>query len=211
MSGVRAVFFDLDHCLASPDESGRAFYQPALDAIRAANCGTLGETALESALEDCWTHSLEQVAEIHGFSPQMYQAGWQASLNLRVAGPLKGFPDLPELLQMKVDRFLVTSGFRTLQQSKIEALGIKEWFAEIRIDAIDELPRTGKKAIFEDLLRRHQLEPEAVLVVGDSERSEIAAGNALKIPTVQILRPGVVRSDAALHHISDLRELKALL
>jgi len=34
----------------------------------------------------------------------------------------------------------VTSGFRWLQESKVDALGIRRFFCEIQIDAIDEEP-----------------------------------------------------------------------
>jgi putative hydrolase of the HAD superfamily len=89
-----------------------------------------------------------------------------------------------------VQRFLVTSGFRRLQESKVRALGIAHLFAEIHIDAIDEPDRKGKLRIFETILDRNGLRPEEALVVGDNADSEIEAGNRLWIKTVQVLRPG---------------------
>lgn len=41
--------------------------------------------------------------------------------------------------------------------------------------------------------------------------SEIAAGNRLGMQTIQILRPGVTRSNAAAAHVNNLTELKKFL
>jgi HAD superfamily hydrolase (TIGR01509 family) len=115
------------------------------------------------------------------------------------------------LKELPVRRFLVTSGFRRLQESKVRALGFTGWFTAIHIDAIDEPERKGKHGIFQELLVAHGLPPEAVLVVGDNPDSEIEAGNRLGMKTIQILRPGVPRGDNAATHIHNLRELKQFL
>jgi len=49
-----------------------------------------------------------------------------------------------------MQRFLVTSGFRQLQESKVRALGCADWFAAIDIEAIDEPNRRGKHGFFQD-------------------------------------------------------------
>jgi len=48
-------------------------------------------------------------------------------------------------------------------------------------------------------------------VVGDDPDSEIAAGNRLGIPTVQIQRPAIPRAANALHHIRSLTELPDIM
>jgi putative hydrolase of the HAD superfamily len=69
----------------------------------------------------------------------------------------------------------------------------------------------GKEGIFRKILEQNQLSPEEALVVGDNPDSEIAAGNRVGIPTVQILRPGVPRGENATHYISGLEELRGLI
>ena len=49
-------------------------------------------------------------------------------------------------------RFLVTSGFRQLQESKVRTLGFANRFAGIYIDALDEPNRRGKHGFFQDIL-----------------------------------------------------------
>ncbi|WP_437998124.1 HAD family hydrolase [Sorangium sp. So ce185] len=208
---IHAVLFDLDNCLSAADEVGRELLDPVFAAIRRANRGELSEEALERAFSDCWRHALDFVAQEHGFSAEMLAAGWAACAQLEVRAPMRGYPDLGALAELPALRFLVTSGFRRLQESKIRALGIERLFAGIHVDAIDEPGRKGKQGIFEEILRARRLDPREVLVVGDNLESEIEAGNRLGIRTVQILRPGVPRGEGATYTVRDLHELRALV
>jgi FMN phosphatase YigB (HAD superfamily) len=208
---IRAIIFDLDNCLSAADEVGRELMEPVFAAIREANRGKLTDEALDRAFADCWRIPLDVIAEEHGFSKEMLDAGWKVSVGLEVKSPMRGYDDLRGLKDLPVQRFLVTSGFRRLQESKIEALGFRELFTGIFVDAIDEPNRKGKIGWFREILSRHALKPEEVLVVGDNPDSEIEAGNNLGATTVQILREGVPRGTTANHYISDLGELKPLI
>ncbi len=208
---IRAIIFDLDKCLAPPEEIGRAFFEPPIDAIRGANNGTLSDEAFETAIRDFWHLSYDDIATRHGFSPAMFRAGWKAYRSLRMPGPLRGYGDLDVLAEFRVPLFLVTTGFRDFQESKVDALGIRERFVEVIVDDIDGHVRLGKFRIFGELLDRNRWQPESMLVVGDNPESEIAAGNRLGMPTVQILRPGVSRDASARWHVGDLAELSEML
>jgi len=208
---TEAVFFDLDSCLSAADEPGQQLFAPAFDAITHANQGSHSSSVLQNAFADMWRLPFDFVARKYGFTPPMKAAGWEVLIHLQVTSPMQGYGDLDVLNELAVLRFLVTSGFRRLQESKIRALGIARFFTSIHVDAIDHPGCQGKQAIFEDILRDHQLQPDQVLIVGDNHDSEIAIGGRLGIRTVQTLRPGVPRSSAATHHIQTLRELKPLL
>jgi FMN phosphatase YigB (HAD superfamily) len=208
---IRAVIFDLDNCLSAAAEPGKEFLEPVFDAIRRANQGRLSDQALADSFSDCWRHPLDFVAEKHGFAEDMLAAGWTVSARLEVAVPMRGYSDLGTLAELPVQRFLVTSGFRRLQESKVEALGFAQLFTAIYVDAIDEAGRKGKQSTFVEILYTYHLQPKEVLVVGDNPDSEIEAGNRLGITTVQILRPGVPRGNNATHYIHDLAELKGLV
>ena len=210
-TAIKAVIFDLDNCLSAADEVGKALFEPAFEAIRRANHGALTDKALEEALSDCWRHSLDFVAARHGFSRAMLVAGWEAFAGLQVTTPMSGYSDLGTLGEIDALRFLVTSGFRRLQESKIRALGIQQLFTEVVIDAIDNTNRKGKQQIFSDILERCHLMPTQVLVVGDNPDSEIEAGNRLGIKTVQILRPGVSRCSNASCYVESLAAVKLLV
>jgi FMN phosphatase YigB (HAD superfamily) len=208
---IHALIFDLDNCLADAREVGEELYRPAFEAIRAANQGVVGPEALDRAFEDIWRHSLDWVAAQYGFSQAMKAAGWHVFSGLEVHRKLTGYGDLSILSELPRALFLVTSGFRRLQESKIEALELAPLFAAIYVDAIDEPSRVGKLGYFERILQEHELAPAQVLVVGDNADSEIAVGVRLGMPTAQTLRPGVPYAANASFHIHSLQELKPLI
>jgi len=208
---IKALIFDLDSCLSAANEVGDQLFQPAFDAIRRANHGTVSEDALKQAFSECWRFPFDDVAHRYGFTDEMTKAGFAAFARIEVTEPMHGYGDLHILRELRQKRFLVTSGFRRLQESKVNALGIRKLFAEIRIDAIDEPGSKGKAQHFEEILKSHSLKSEAVIVVGDNPDSEIAAGNRLGMKTVQVLRPGVLRGDNATLYIHSLNELGKLL
>jgi HAD superfamily hydrolase (TIGR01549 family) len=207
---IKAVIFDLDNCLSAADEVGRGLLEPVFDAVRRANKGRLSGEELARAFEDCWRFPLDWVARAHGFSDEMLAAGWEAAKGVEVTTPMRGYPDLYALAELGARLFLVTSGFRRLQESKIKALGLAPRFEAIYVDAIEEAGRKGKRGIFEEILDAYALDPSEVLVVGDNPDSEIEAGNRLGMRTVQIQRPGVPRRPGATHYIQSLSELKGL-
>jgi len=208
---ITAIIFDLDCCLCAADEPGQQLYAPAFEAITNASHGAHSPSVLQEAFADMWRLPFDFVAEKHAFTPAMKAAGWEILCRLEVTTPMHGYGDLGALQELPVMRFLVTSGFGRLQESKIQALGIGRIFTAIHVDAIDQPGYWGKQAIFEDILRGQRLQPDQVLIVGDNHDSEIAIGVRLGIRTVQTLRPGVPRSAIATHHIRTLHELKLLL
>jgi putative hydrolase of the HAD superfamily len=207
---IKALIFDLDSCLCAANEVGDDLFAPAFAAIRGANDGTVSEERLEAAFAACWRFPFNFVAANYGFSNTMFSAGFEAFRHLEVRAPMHGYGDLAVLAELPAKLFLVTTGFRRLQESKVKALGIASLFTTIHIDAIDESPIKGKDQIFAELLKADRLRPQELLVVGDNPDSEIAAGNRLGIRTVQILRPGVPRSPAATVQIQNLHDLKRL-
>jgi HAD superfamily hydrolase (TIGR01549 family) len=208
---IKALIFDLDSCLCAANEVGDQLFQPAFEAIRRANHGAVADDVVKQAFSDCWRFPFDDVAHKYGFTDEMTNEGFAAFAKIEVTSPMYGYGDLHVLRELRQKLFLVTSGFRRLQQSKVKALGILELFAEVRIDAIDESRSKGKAQHFEEILKSHSLKPEEIMVVGDNPDSEIAAGNRLGMKTVQVLRPGVPRGENATHHIKSLAELGNLL
>ena len=205
---IKALIFDLDSCLAAADEPGESLFASAFQAIRSANNSHLSEGQLRAAFTDCWRFPFDFIADKYGFSPAMRAAGFAALSRIEVQQPMHGYGDLDVLKQLPAKLFLVTSGFRRLQESKVRALGIAPLFSEVHIDAIDESRPKGKLHAFKAILQAHGFSPNEVLVVGDNPDSEIAAGNQLGMITIQILRPGVPASPDATRTIHTLRELK---
>jgi len=208
---IKALIFDLDSCLSAANEVGDHLFKPAFDAIREANRGTVADNMLKQAFLDCWRFPFNDVAHKYGFTEEMTKAGFAAFAQIEITEPMHGYGDLNVLRELSQKLFLVTSGFRRLQESKVDALGIRELFAEIRIDAIDQPGSKGKSWHFEEILKSHSLKPEDVMVVGDNPDSEIAAGNCLGMKTVQILRPGVPIGNNASYYANSLESLNSIL
>ena len=210
MKKIKAVIFDLDNCLAPADPANGAAFGPVFEAIAGANNGFLSPQALAAAFAEFWRVPLDIIEERHRFSPEMKSAARAAYRQLRVTSPMSGYPDLPLLAEFRTAKFLVTTGFRRLQESKIEMLGIAREFEAVHIDeidAIDDSGRKGKIGLFSEILKKNRLDPEKALVVGDNPDSEIDAGNRLGIPTVQILRPGIIPGGNAAFYVRNLAEL----
>ena len=207
----KALIFDLDNCLAPAREVGEALYAPAFAAIRQANQGGLSEQLLEEAFAEIWRHPLDWVAAKYHFSEAMRAAAWRVFGTMEVTHPMFGYGDLAVLAELPGQRFLVTSGFRRLQESKIRALKLAPLFTACYVDAIDEPDRLGKQGLFERIMKEYGLQPAEVLIVGDNADSEIAAGNRLGMRTVQTLRSDVPRASNATDHVRTLAELKTLL
>lgn len=206
----QAVILDLDNCICDAREPGADLFAPAFEAICGANDGRVSDEQLQAAFGECWFTSFDLVARRHGFSQEMYDAGFAVFSRLEGQKPLFGYPDVPVLQGLAIDKYLVTTGFRRLQDSKVRALGVTPWFRKVVIDAVDVPPHRGKQAIFADLLAEGGYEPARVLAVGDNPLSELAAGKALGMVTVQTLRPRVQKAEADFH-IGSFEELAALI
>ena len=213
---LKAVIFDLDDTLfpvasLPPDALG-----PAVAAARAANVGrgAMPADRLEQALADAFRFPFPVVAATHDLPTAVAQAWDAANRTLEITTGLATYDDVvPVLARLGLRRFLVTTGYRRFQESKLAALGIGNLFDGIYIDAVDDDARSpdGKRAVFRQLLHERHLAPAETLVVGDSEPGELAAGRSLGMPTVQVLRPGVRPARLVDWRIADLGELPAVI
>jgi FMN phosphatase YigB (HAD superfamily) len=210
---IRALISDLDNTLYSARTVSRSTLQPLFDAVRNANraAAILPEPRLENALEACWDRSFDQVAREYALPETLCRAWQAAATQLEVAEPLESYADVSVLWTLPLRLFLVTTGYRRFQESKIAALGLAPRFQAIYVDAIEESTRIGKEGLFRRLLAEHQLVPEEVLVLGDSEESEIAAGRRLGLRTIQVLRERTVPAPTADWQIRSLHELPRIL
>jgi FMN phosphatase YigB (HAD superfamily) len=210
MKKINAVIFDLDNTLVPGVGVDSSLFEPVFEALRSANQGVWGEAALAAAFSDFWRWPLDVIQERHGFTPAMRRAAWAVYRELEVEPRIFGYSDIGLLATIPVDRFLVTTGFRRLQESKIRALGIRSFFKAIFVDDLEHPQRPGKVGLFKQILRFNDCSPAEILVVGDNPESEIDAGNRIGMPTVQILRPGIPPAGNATYQITGLAGLAEL-
>ena len=206
-----AIIYYLDDTIFPTKSIPASTFQPVFNAIKHANNGFLTEKLLETALEDLWVKPMDIVAKEYGFNDAMINAAKTTLTNSTYELSLTPFADYHFITKIPGKRFLVTTGITNLQQAKINSLIKDGGFDEIIIDDPYHLDRLGKKSIFRDLAARYKLLPANMLIVGDNPDSEIAAGNALGMKTIQILRPGVQRDEQATYVIQSFSEISNLI
>lgn len=204
-----AIIFDLDMCILDTYSLTGPFFKPVLDVLHTSQLSVEEKTKIEAQL---WTTSLDDTIKLFAIPNDIAAAMRAAYLNVQVPDGIYTYGDEAVIRTMPQKKFLVTSGYTKFQQSKIDKLGIADLFDGIIIDASD-IPeqRKGKKAIFQEIMQANGWLPAEIMVVGDNPLSELAAGKAIGMITVQTLRPTVVKWPEADYHVSSLNELKNII
>lgn len=208
---IQAIIFDLDNCLAPGKAVGNDFFDAVFNLWSDDRTSHLSEKDIENAVADFWVHPTDWVAKKYGFSEILIRATFRQLSKMGATSPIAGYSDLFLLAEFPQTLYLVTSGFKTLQQSKIQHLGIKNQFKQIFVDDVLATNRLGKKGLFKQIAQQGNYAPEHLLVVGDNPESELKAGKELGIITVQTLRHDVIEHPIADVHITGLDDLLTLL
>ncbi|MHC4267239.1 MAG: uridine diphosphate-N-acetylglucosamine-binding protein YvcK [Planctomycetota bacterium] len=102
---------------------------------------------------------------------------------------IKLFPDviptLKKLAQEQYKLFLLTTGIHERQYKKIELLNLKPYFDEIIIN--DQEVGLLMEDCFEAIVRKHSLNPQNIVVVGDRLREELRIAKSMGMVAVQML------------------------
>lgn len=176
----KALILDLDNTLYPVPSIGEELFRPFFEVLRQREDF---EGELEEIKQDMMRIPFQKVAEKYRFSEQLRQKGNEILQDLTYDKRITPFEDYTELRKLPQQKFLVTTGYANLQQSKVEQLGIKGDFMEIHIVDPSTTNQT-KKDVFESILRRYQYDVSEVLVVGDDPESELRAGSDLGLSTV---------------------------
>ena len=209
---MKAIIYDLDNTIFPTSGIKSEVAEPVLHAIKQANEGYLDDNTLNESLLDCYRLSIRDVVRKYDFNQKMIDAAYGAFSTLKLDYQLEMYPDYHLIKEISGLRFLVTSGYHDFQALKIDNLNIRLDFEEVFIHDNHKSSAEGKVDIFREILQKYQLDSSDVFVIGDNPSSEIAAGNLLlQMPTIQILRAGVLKSSDAKYHINDFTELKQVL
>ncbi len=208
---IKAIIFDLDRCILNPKSLDVDILDPVLAPLYASNVSAELKQKMSEVL---WHTAFEDAVVLYGVPADIAQRMRVECRRLEIpAGKeIYSYGDESYIPALPVKKFLVTSGFRNFQTSKITKLGIAGMFDGIFIDESDDLTiRKKKKKIFEEILGANDLQKEEVLVVGDNPISELKAAKELGIVAIQTLRPGVQKWDQADYHVTSLSELAELI
>ena len=177
---TKVLIFDLDNTIYPVHSIGAALFAPLFSMLE--DSGEIQEQ-MDEVKDAIQRKPFQVVAAEFGFSNALTQTGIKLLQNLSYNGPIAPFPDFQLVPALPQPKFLVTTGFTRLQESKIDGMQIRSLFREIHI--VDPmLEARTKKDVFSDILFRYAYQPDEVLVIGDDPDSEIKAAHALEIPTI---------------------------
>lgn len=168
------------------------------------------EGDVEAVVNEIQRIPFQKVAETFSFSPKLLTECINMLCQLTFNEPMYFFKDYAAVRLLPQKKYLITSGFTKMQQSKIQKLGIGNDFEEIHIIDL-ELSKLTKKEVFRKILHENNYRKDEVLVVGDDLHSEIQAGKELNIDTVLYNRVGRYSNLRSKNVITNFKELNQFL
>ena len=164
----------------------------------------LTDEAYQMAKDEMLRTPFLKVAEKYAFPKEVIDKTVEFLASREVLKPLIPSEDYHYIKSLQGRKFIVTAGFPKQQKSKVKMLGIADDFEEIQVVDVSV---SNKKQAFIDLMAKHQLDKEEILIVGDDAQSEIKFGLELGIETF-LLDPDYLHPDAKSTFTGkDLKEL----
>ena len=178
---MKKIILDLDNTIYPVNSIGEKLFRPLFDLISKKEYG-FTEQDIEKAKIQIMRIPFQKVAHMFNFPETLTQDALELLRNLRYDNKIEYFIEYNNVKGLKTDKFLLTTGFTNLQQSKIRSLDIENDFKEIFIVDPDHSNFT-KKDIMMQIMDKYQINKEELLVVGDDPESEIKSANELNIKT----------------------------
>lgn len=203
----KAIIFDLDNTIYSAPSIGNELFASLFELISHSD---LHHQNLDQIKEDIMRKPFQVVAKEHHFSADLTAQGVALLKELTYDGKIEPFPDYHITKNIKADKYLVTTGFKKLQKSKVAGMKIGSDFKEIHIVDPSTSEQT-KRDVFADIIRRHDYSKAEVLVIGDDLHSEIRAAQDLGIEAILYDRENRYAEPATIRKISNYNELQSLL
>jgi putative hydrolase of the HAD superfamily len=203
----KAIIFDLDNTIYAVHTIGEDLFASLFELISQDKNQV---PKIANIKDDIMRRPFQLVAKDYHFSEELTSKGLALLKELTYMGKIEPFEDYHFIRNWPVDKFLVTTGFLKLQQSKVEGMKISNDFTEIHI--VD--PSTSdstKKQVFADIMKRRGYSKEDLLVVGDDLHSEIKAAQELGIEAIVYDKYHHYTDTTPLYKISDFKQLESFL
>lgn len=173
----KAIIFDLDNTIFPVPQIGYALFAPLFALIEQA--GYHGHE-MDQIKDEVMRMPFQRVAQEHKFSEELTNKSIELLQELAYNGDMESYEDYAHIQRLPHDKYIVTTGFRKMQQSKVDRLGLANDFREIHIIDPTTTKQT-KKDVFAEIMHRHGYKPEDVMIVGDDLHSEIKAAQELGV------------------------------
>jgi len=203
----KAMIYDMDNTLFPVSDIGHELFEPLFAKIEESGKYT-GQLA--KIKKDLMRKPYQEVAKTYEFDEELRREGHNILTDLTYDKEIKLFEDYPAILELPGDRYLVTTGYEKMQNSKIHNMGISKDFKDIIVvdPSISDLT---KKDIFNQVMDKNGYSPSDMMVIGDDPDSEIKAAQELGIETVLYNKLELTDHPTADHIIKDFRELASIL
>jgi putative hydrolase of the HAD superfamily len=203
----KAIIFDLDNTVYGVPTIGEVLFADLFQAIK--ESGAYDED-FEAIKKDIMRKPFQVVAANYAFSEALTCQGMEMLSNISYEGPIQYFSDYEVTRNLPLEKYLVTTGFIQLQQSKINGMNINQDFKEIHIIDPASSDKT-KRDVFADIVERNGYRIDEVLVVGDDLHSEIKAAQDLGIDAVVYDKYNLHPNNIGLPKINDFKQLEAFI
>ncbi|MBS7563705.1 HAD hydrolase-like protein [Mucilaginibacter sp. Bleaf8] len=205
---IKALILDLDNTIYPVESISDELFVPLYDLMEQYR-DEVGEDTLQEAKQEMMKVAFQKVADKHQFPEELKKKGVALLSDLTYEGNMTPFEDYSELQNLATDKHLVTMGFTKMQWRKVDKLNLRPDFIEIVVNDPETTEGT-KKEVFQDIMQKHNYQPNEVLVIGDDPNSEIKAGKDLGMITVLYDRKGEYGTDQSDYKIASFTELKSL-
>jgi len=203
----KAIMFDLDNTLFSVYAIGETLFAPLFELIE--QDGTQVQH-MNKIRDEVMRRPFQHIANDYRFSEALTKKSIALLQQLQYNAPIEPFEDYALVRQLPVDKYLVTTGFLNMQQSKIDRMGLQNDFREIHIIDPSTSNKT-KKDVFADIILRHRYAKEDVLVIGDDLQSEIKAAQELGLDVIWYDKYARYEPVPGVQKIASYQQLLAIL
>ncbi|MDN3585556.1 HAD family hydrolase [Pedobacter aquatilis] len=191
---MKNIFFiDLDNTIYFTKPNEEQLMGGLYKVLETEDLGISEEKYLEAKAEMLRT-PFQKVAAKYGFKQTAIDKAVKYLVTGEVTAPLNPSDDYHYIKNLKGRKFIVTAGFLRKQTTKVKMLGISDDFEELYVVDVTTSNK-NKKDAFEALIKKHQLNPDEILVIGDDAESEIKFGLELGLSTF-LLDPDNIHPNA---------------
>lgn len=197
----KAIIYDLDNTLYPVSAIGDRLFGSLFELIKNSGSHDNDYNAICKAI---MRTPFRLVAQHYGFSDTLTNDAILLQEKLEYPEAIATFEDYTAIKSLPQKRFLVTTGFNLMQQSKIERMGIRQDFQEIHV--VDPT-KSSKREVFAEIMARHGFTKEELLVVGDDPESELKAAKDLGIDAVLYYKDAIPEGGEnfpAINHFTQL-------
>jgi putative hydrolase of the HAD superfamily len=179
---IHALIYDLDNTVYPVKSISDDLFAPLFELLDN-NAEGIAPTDLETAKQEITRSPFQKVADKYGFSDDLKEKAVALLKGLTYDKPMQPFEDYRYVKSLAVDKFLVTTGFVKLQNSKVKMLDIAGDFKQVYVVDPEATDKT-KRHIFSEILEKYKYSADEVLIIGDDPESEIKEAKAVGIKTV---------------------------